>query len=320
LDKVDVVGLGSCAVDYFAIVPKILSAEEKVNVQNLEIRPGGVTANNLTQIARLGIKAGWFGKIGDDDNGRLLLRQFEEDEIDTSHIMIMKDKRSSFTWIPLDPTGSRAIYMFPNVTAEITPEEIDDLHKDYIEGARALHTEASQLPLKPVLRACEIAKEADVTILFDLDVSPTYFVDVARLGTKKELMTAIHLADILAPCKDAAREITGRTDPVEMAEKLLSKGPKVVAITIGESGCVLATVDQSVKVPGYRVEVVDTTGAGDAFHGGLSYGFLKGWDLEEIGKFANACAALCCTKVGARAMSRLDEVITFMRENEPSEN
>ena len=320
MDRVEVVGLGSCAVDYIATVPKILSAEEKINVQNLEIHPGGVTANNLTQIARLGMKAGWFGKMGDDDNGKFLLEQFEKDEIDTSHATIVKGRRSSFTWIPLDPRGSRAIYMFPNVTAEITPEEVEGLHRDYIENARALHTEASQLPLKPVLCACEIAKEAGVTSLFDLDVDPTYFVDVAKLGTRDELLTAIRLADILAPCKDAAREITGKLDPVEMAEKLLSMGPMIVAITVGEKGCVLATVDKVVKVPGYRVRVVDTTGAGDAFHGGLSYGVLMGWDLEKVGRFANACAALCCTRIGARAMSKLDEVTKFMEENELTEN
>jgi sulfofructose kinase len=71
-----------------------------------------------------------------------------------------------------------------------------------------------------------------------------------------------------------------------------------------------------VHVPAYKVEVVDTTGAGDAFMGGLSYGLLQNWDLKRVGSFANACAALCCTKVGARAMAKYNEVAAFIAQNQ----
>ena len=86
-----------------------------------------------------------------------------------------------------------------------------------------------------------------------------------------------------------------------------------MAITQGEDGCLIASREKKVQVPAFRVNVIDTTGAGDAFMGGLSYGLLQEWDLERVGLFANACAALCCTRVGARAMSRLDEVLAFMK-------
>jgi sugar/nucleoside kinase (ribokinase family) len=77
----------------------------------------------------------------------------------------------------------------------------------------------------------------------------------------------------------------------------------------------LATPKEIVHVPAYKVEVVDTTGAGDAFMGGLSYGLLQKWDLTRVGKFANACAALCCTQVGARAMAKNDEVAAFVAKH-----
>jgi len=91
-----------------------------------------------------------------------------------------------------------------------------------------------------------------------------------------------------------------------------------VAITMGAKGCTIATKDRVVQIPAFEVKVVDTTGAGDAFMGGLSYSLLQGWDAERAGTFANACAALCCTKVGARAMSKFNDVIALIRTQRPA--
>src|SRR5579862_9278288 len=118
--NVDVVGIGSCTVDYFAIVPRLLGPEEKINATRMEIHAGGVTANNLTQVARLGASAGWLGLIGDDENGRTIQKAFADDGMDTSGIEVVKGERSSLTWIPVDPEGQRSIYMFPNVTGKIS--------------------------------------------------------------------------------------------------------------------------------------------------------------------------------------------------------
>ena len=86
---------------------------------------------------------------------------------------------------------------------------------------------------------------------------------------------------------------------------------------MGPEGCLIASKEGIAHAPPFRVDVVDTTGAGDAFMGGLSYALLQGWDHERVGTFANACAALCCTKVGARAMSKHDEVVAFIQSNSP---
>jgi len=302
MSQIEVVGLGSCTVDFFALVPKLIGAEEKINATRLEVHAGGVTANNLTQVARLGARTGWFGLIGDDANGRIILEEFAADHMDTSAIEVVKGELSSLTWIPVDTQGERCIYMFPNVTAKITPEQIRVRFALYIRQARHFHTEASQLPLPPVLEAMRIARAAGVKVIFDLDVDPTYFVQ-ARLGSEAELMEALRLTDVLKPCKAAARELTQKVDYDEIARKLISFGPKVVAITMGSEGCLIAAKDSSVHRPAYRVKVVDTTGAGDAFMGGLSYALLQGWPHDRVASFANACAALCCTQVGARAMA-----------------
>ncbi len=308
----EVVGLGSCTVDFFALVPRLIGAEEKINATRLEVHAGGVTANNLTQVARLGARAAWVGLIGSDENGALIKKQFAADDMDLAGIETVPGELSSFTWIPVDTRGERCIYMFPNVTARVTPRDIREKFSTHIRAAKHFHTEASQLPLAPVLEAIGVAREAGVKVIFDLDVAPSDFIE-AGLGTEAELKQALQGTDVLKPCKAAAREMTGESDYERMARELLSFGPQLVAVTMGAEGCLLAGQKEVVRVPSFPVAVVDTTGAGDAFMGGLSYALLQGWGLKEVGRFANACAALCCTKVGARAMARREEVETFLK-------
>jgi sugar/nucleoside kinase (ribokinase family) len=88
---------------------------------------------------------------------------------------------------------------------------------------------------------------------------------------------------------------------------------------MGAEGCLIASAGSTAHVPAFKVNVVDSTGAGDAFMGGLSYGLLQGWEHERVGLFANACAALCCTKVGARAMGKRNEVVALIKAQRPAE-
>jgi ribokinase len=307
----DVVGIGSCAVDFVAQVPRLLGPDEKINATTLEIHPGGVTANNLTQVARLGATAAWLGLLGDDDNGRFIQDAFRADGMDLSGTVVVSGARSSMTWIPIDPSGERSIYMFPNVTGTLTPEQVASRFGPLIRGARHFHSEASQLPLAPIDAAMHIARDAGVRVLFDLDVAPGFFAQMG-LGTEAALVASLASVDVLKPCKAAARELTGETDFAAMARKLLGFGPTLVALTMGSEGSILATDRETIVAPPFRVNVVDTTGAGDAFMGGLSYGLLQGWSLEETGRFANACAALCCTALGARACATRPVVQAFL--------
>jgi len=310
--KADVVGIGSCTVDYFAIVPRLLGPEEKINADRMEIHAGGVTANNLTQVARLGASTGWLGLIGDDENGRIIQKAFADDGMDLSGIEVVKGEHSSLTWIPVDAQGERCIYMFPNVTGKISVAQVRNRFRPHIEGAKHFHTEASQLPIAPVKEAMRVAKEANVKVIFDLDVAPSFFAQ-ANLGSQEELCESLKLVDVLKPCKAAAHELTGEADYDKIADELLALGPKLVAITMGTDGCLIASREKKVRVRAFEVQVVDTTGAGDAFMGGLSYALLQGWDHQRVGMFANACAALCCTKVGARAMSKRADVLAFIQ-------
>jgi len=312
----EVVGIGSCGIDYFAIVPRLLGADEKINADRLEIHAGGVTGNNLTQVARLGATAGWLGLIGDDAAGRLISKAFVEDGLDISGIEVVTGEQSTFTWIPVDAFGERCIYMFPNVNGKLSAAQVRTRFARHIQGAKHFHTEASQLPLAPVKAGIQIAREAGVRVIFDLDVAPSYFSN-AKLGTEEELVAALKLVDVLKPCKAAAREMTGETDYEKMATKLLNLGPKIVAVTMGAEGALIASLGKMAHVPPFQVKVLDSTGAGDAFMGGLSYALLHGWDLADTALFANACAAICCTRVGARAMGTADEVTSLVHAQRP---
>src|ERR1700726_1226606 len=206
-----IVGIGSCGIDYFAIVPRLLGPEEKINADRLEIHAGGVTGNNLTQVGRLGISAGWLGLIGDDDSGRLITKAVAGDGLGLSGIEAMIGEQSSFVWIPVDSQGERCIYMFPNVNGKLSAEQVHRLFSSHITQARHFHTEASQLPLPPVKEGMQIARTAGVRVIFDLDVAPSYFAQ-AKLGSEEELIAALGLDGALKPRGAAAREITGETD------------------------------------------------------------------------------------------------------------
>ncbi|HLZ92079.1 MAG TPA: carbohydrate kinase family protein [Candidatus Acidoferrum sp.] len=307
-----VVGIGSCGIDYFAIVPRLLGADQKINADRMEIHAGGVTGNNLTQVARLGASAGWLGLIGDDESGRLITQAFADDGLDLSGMETISGEQSTFTWIPVDAQGERCIYMFPNVNGKLTAEQVTRRFAPHIKSAKHFHTEASQLPLPPIQAAMQVARDAGVRVIFDLDVAPSYFAH-AKLGSESDLISSLQLVDVLKPCKAAAREITGETDFEKMALKLLALGPKVVAVTMGAEGAIIAGAGKMTHVPPLQVNVVDSTGAGDAFMGGLSYGLLQGWEHRQVGLFANACAAICCTKVGARAMGNRTEVVALLK-------
>jgi fructokinase len=313
----DVVGIGSCGIDYFAIVPRLLGAEEKISAERMEIHAGGVTANNLTQVARLGVKTGWLGLVGDDENGVLIKKSFTDDGMDISGVEVVKGERSTMTWIPVDAQGERCIYMFPNINGKITCYQVRNRFAPHIKKAKHFHTEASQLPLVPVKEGMLVAKDAGVRVFFDLDVTPNFFAQM-NLGGQEDLVASLKLVNVLKPCKAAARELTGQNDYDKIAEELLRLGPDLVAITQGAEGCLIASKEKTVHVPAFKVKVVDTTGAGDAFMGALSYGLLQGWDFKRLGLFANACAALCCMKVGAREMCKLHEVMAFIKANSPA--
>lgn len=104
-------------------------------------------------------------------------------------------------------------------------------------------------------------------------------------------------------------------EPEQAAAQILRRGPRMVAITLGEAGSYLATTEEKVRVPAIPVKTVDSTGAGDAFMGGLGYGLLQKWPLKRMGEFSNACGSYCCQEIGAQYLGDLQEILRFLRES-----
>jgi arabinose-5-phosphate isomerase len=301
--KLDVVGCGSMVVDLFYRTPRIIKADEKVildaNGSGAAIEQasvGGVVLNHLGWARVLGLETGIFGKMGDDRNGEFLRDGMER--LGIRHHLTLDGSASSYATVFVDPAGNRAIYMMRGATAELKASEIRARHGGFITTARMVSTEISQLPLKTVIAILKFAKENSIPTVLDLDVPPS---DAIRtLGTRAELDQALKLATYLKPAKGAAREIAEGGDALKMAEQIRARyGNDAVIMTAGADGCAISALDASVRVPAFKVKVVDTTGAGDAFLGGVLAGLM--WKLKwpEIGRLANASAAVGIGRLGA---------------------
>ncbi len=301
--KLDVVGCGSMVVDLFYRTPRIIKADEKVildagsrsaTIEQASV--GGVVLNHLGWARVLGLETGIFGKMGDDRNGEFLREGMES--LGIRHHLTLDGSASSYATVFVDPAGNRAIYMMRGATAELKPGEIRARHGAFLKNARIISTEISQLPLKTVIAILKFAREQSIPTVLDLDVPPSDAI--STLGTRAELDQALKLATYLKPAKSAARELAQGGDPLTIGEQIRTRyGNEAVIITNAANGCAISAHDTSVRIPAFKVKVVDSTGAGDAFLGGVLAGLL--WKLKwpEIGRLANAAAAIGIGRLGA---------------------
>ena len=314
--RFDLVGIGSMVVDMIYRTPRIIHREEKISLHRYAggevVRQlvGGVCLNHLSWASLLGLRVGIFGKQGDDEYGRFLRAGMDRYGIDRH--LTLDGQSSSFAHIFVDPDGGRAIYMSPAATSETTARDIQETHADYIRQARMVSTEISQLPLEAVVSVLEIAREAGVVTALDVDIPRRDAI--SSLGQAEDFERALQLADYLKPSKAAVYELTGETDSLKAAHEMrLRYGSRAVIITDGENGCAIAGDDLSERVPATRLQALDTTGAGDAFFGGMLVGLAHGLPWIETLQLANACGAACCEISGAtpdleRSLNRVHEL------------
>lgn len=300
----DVVGIGSMVVDRVHRTPRILGRDAKVVLRDVEAgvpvvsHVGGVVLNHLGWAAVLGLRTGIFGRQGADPNGRMLRAAM--DRLGIERDLVIEGSGTSVAEIFVDDAGGRAIYMAPGSTAETTAEHVREHHADFIRRASRLTTEVSQLPLAAALEALGIARAAGIATVVDLDVPPSDAL--AALGDEASLEAVLGAADLLKPAKSAARELVPDAggDPLAMARAMRERfGNAAVVVTDGEAGCAIAADGFEGFVPAPAVKVVDTTGAGDAFLGGLLWALQADLDWEAAGRLANACGAVCVEKLGA---------------------
>ena len=265
----------------------------------VERHVGGVILNHLGWAAAIGVRCGIFGRQGDDDEGRFLRAAMDERGI--ARDIRVVDEPTSLSEIFVDDAGERAIYMAPGATSATRPEQIREQHAPFIARAHRLTSEVSQLPLAAALEALRIARGAGVETWVDLDVPPS--VALAALGSQAELDSVLEGAQLLKPSKLAVAELLGArpgTSALELARAVRDRfGNDAVVVTDGESGCAIAANNYEGSVPARAIEPLDTTGAGDAFLGGLLAALSAGLDWPAAGAFSNALGAVCARQLGA---------------------
>ena len=304
--SLDIVGLGEVVVDWVAEVPHFPKPDEKIDALSENYFSGGVTANYLVAISRLGVSCGFIGAVGDDSYGDFLIEDFKKEKVDTSLTLKKKGRKTPVNFIFISK-GEKTIIQSPHM--QTTKVEISDLNEKYIAESKVLHTTIIHPDVTE--KAIEIAKKYDVRISIDLESQ------IAQKGWNN-LKNFLLQADILIPNKEGAKSITNCKTPQDAAKALIKKGIPIVIITLGSRGALITTREFQKEIPAYKVEnIVDTTGAGDTFNGAFSVAYLiKGWNLEKSIKFANAAASLKIQKLGARTgMPTEIELLKFLKDN-----
>lgn len=298
--KFDVICFGALNVDRLYRVNRIAGRDEESFIIDFKEAPGGSAANTAVGLARLGLKTGFIGKVSDKREGKLLLNDFKRQNVDVNGIIVSKEGRSGVAMGYVDTKGDRALYIDPGVNDSLELKEID---LKYADNTAFLHL-TSFIGEKPFKAQKELVRGLrDVRISFD--PGELY----ARKGlTVLKLM--IERSFVMLPSENELKLLTGKKYD-EGSKILIKKGVSIVAVKLGERGCYVTNGKESYLVEPYKVKVVDTTGAGDAFCAGFLYGLIKNKDLYECGRLGNFVASRCIEKVSAReGLPRLSDLRT----------
>jgi ribokinase len=280
----DVVGVGHCTVDYLGVLERYPQVDTKVELSEFSMQGGGPVATAMVTLASLGVNVTFIGKGSDDDFGLFIRQGLREAGVDTTGLVSEQGRVSPYSFIAVErKTAKRTVFWTRGDLAPLRPEEI---RMDMLEGAKVLHVDGLQMEAQ--IAAARHAKSAGIQVVYDAG-SPRDGMD--------EL---IALTDTLIASERFAAEL-GSGALAESLKMLHSKGPGTVVITIGEDGSVGMETAETYIVPPITVKAVDTTGAGDVYHGAFIYGMLQGWGLRERMRFANAAAGLKCRVLGGRA-------------------
>jgi sulfofructose kinase len=298
----DVVGVGLNATDTLLIVPRFPAYAGKARIQEEYVRPGGQVASALAACSRLGLRTMYVGAIGDDEKGRIQLQSLIDAGVDASGVLIRKNCASQSAYIVVDAaTGERTVFWRRDDSLHISPSEI---RPEQIASARLLHIDGHDTPA--VGRAASLARANGVPVSVDVDTIYPGFD------------TVLPNVDYLVASLEFPGNWTGEMDQFKALELLQAEYKmRVAAMTLGANGSLARVGGRFYYAPAYKVDAVDTTGAGDVFHGAFCYAVLQDMAIGEILDFSNAMAALNCTALGARGrIASLEEVRALMARSE----
>ena len=314
--RLDLLSVGDGNLDVWMRVPRHTGGrtggvrETGIVGDACRIGPGGAAANVAIGMARLGARTAFVGAIGDDAPGAQFADNMREHGVDVSHLHVMAGQATSLACMFETPDREYEFYVCPG------PRSIPShrLPSGYVRSARILYVTGHVLTEEEstcdtLLDAMATAHEAGVTVALD---PGKYWLNPALESRVHE---AVKLTDIILPNRMEAERLTGRRAPRDAAGDLLEAGVRIVAVTMGDEGCLAACADRMIERSAFRTGIVSTVGAGDAFASGMLYSYLAKESLEDMAAFANAAAAIKIGTPGAaEGMPGADEVRSFLRE------
>ena len=285
----EVIGVGALNYDVLYAVERIAGGGEEVGIIDVKKAPGGSAANTIVALSRLGVDVGFVGIVGNDKEGELILEEFRKEGVETR---IRKEEGYTGAAIGfIDARGERALYIHPCVNDRLCMENID---MEFVDNAKFLHT-SSFVNKEQLEMQCKLAKRMKSKLSF----SPGMLCFKYELADFAEL---IERSEVVFLSIKELKSLIKREDYERGADALLNIGAKIVCVTLGESGCYVAdSTGESHLIDAYPTkDVVDTTGAGDAFAAGFLYGLLHEKGICESGKMGNLVASFCIREYGCR--------------------
>jgi ribokinase len=298
-----IVVVGSVNLDLVCTGKRIPRPGETVTGDNFQTFHGGKGANQAVAVGRLGYPVSMVAKVGDDEFGSRLRQGLRAAEVNVRAVATAKDTASGVALISVDRQGQNSITVIPGANGKLLPEDLDK-SMPQLRSAGMILTQL-ETPIETVEYLCAIADRFQVPLM--LDPAP------ARHLSRKMLRHVTYLTpnetETCALCGIVSRDLNVATVD-ELAQTLLSRGVANVIMKMGSSGAYVAGADGLRRmVQAFKVRVVDSTAAGDAFNGGLAVALMQGMKLEEAVRFAGAVGALSVTRAGAQpAMPTAHEV------------
>jgi len=294
----DVVGIGLNATDTLLMVPCLPKYGGKASYTREILSPGGQVASALVACQKLGLRTTYIGTVGDDERARVQVESLRESGVDLRYLQVRPGCANQSAYILVDgETGERTVFWRRDDCLRIDPRQITP---EQITCARLLHVDGHDTAA--VEHGARLARQAGIPVTVDVD---TIYPGFDRV---------LPHVDYLVASSEFPGRWTGEQDPFRALELIQNEyGMKVAGMTLGDRGALARAGGSFYYSPAFAVECVDTTGAGDIFHGAFCYGVLQGFSLERTLEFSNAMAALNCTAMGARggisAVAEAEELI-----------
>ncbi len=298
----NVSGLGQCSFDNIFITDSFPAPDTKKEILDWTTAGGGPVATALVSLARLGVTCRFFGIVGDDENGTKIRESLMSENISARGLIRREGSGSQVAFIAVEKnSGKRTIFWKRPSAPPLRPEELPDTFLDNTDFLLldGLMPEVS-------LYAAEKARERNIPVMLDAGRVRDGMMELARMS------------DYVVASEEFAREFSPEKpfSPELAVRKMKTFNAKAATITLGDKGSITSCNNEIFSTPAYPVDTVDTTGAGDVFHGGYIYGLLQKWDIKNILSFASAFAALKCRKLGGRAgIPDLNEVEHFLKNH-----